>query len=255
MLKANKILNIILPIITIFLIFAVWYVFALAIGEAIILPTPFETLKKMFWLFSQSKFYSAFFATLIRSIIAFLISFVVALILAFLSRFFDKAKIVIQTIIPIIRALPTIAVVLLLLLWTSSFVAPIIVTMLVVLPTLYTAILNSLNEDILPSAVEFCKIYKVPKKQQIFKVFLPSLMPDLTINIGAGLSLNLKLMVAAEVLSQTAKSIGLLLNTSKIYYETAELMALVLVVVLSGVLIELCGNLIAKRLRSTVCRK
>ena len=53
-------------------------------------------------------------------------------------------------------------------------------------------------------------------------------------------------MVAAEVLAQTARSIGYLLNTSKVYFEIATMMALVLISVAVGVVIELIFNKIAQ---------
>ena len=52
-------------------------------------------------------------------------------------------------------------------------------------------------------------------------------------------------MVAAEVLAQTARSLGYMLNTSKVYFEISQMMALVLVAVFIGVVIELVFNKIA----------
>ena len=64
---------------------------------------------------------------------------------------------------------------------------------------------------------------------------------------GSGFSLNLKLMVAAEVISQTAYSIGYMLNTSKIYFEVATMIALVLVTVAIGLIIEGVFSFLSKK--------
>jgi len=78
-------------------------------------------------------------------------------------------------------------------------------------------------------------------------VELPQALPSVFTAIGSGISLNFKLMVAAEVLAQTAKSIGYMLNVSKAYFETAEMMALVVIAILFGVIVESVFNFIAKK--------
>ena len=54
-------------------------------------------------------------------------------------------------------------------------------------------------------------------------------------------------MVADEVISQTAYSLGYMLNTSKIYFETATMLALVLATVVFGVLIETLFNKLSSK--------
>jgi NitT/TauT family transport system permease protein len=157
--------------------------------------------------------------------------------LAILSERSFIAKKIISPIISIIRALPTIAVVLLLLFWTNSFVAPIIVTMLVVLPTLYvnlTSAISSVDKNLL----EMCYFYNVEKKQVLKKVIVPCILPQTLTAMGAGISLNLKLMVAAEVLASTAKSIGGLLNYTNSNLQTAKMIALVVITVILALIIE-----------------
>ncbi len=244
--KANKLFNLILPILTIICIIIVWTVAASLVDSEYILPNPLLALKAFTQLLSSSEFYLSLLGTLLRSLISFIISFILAFIFAILSKKFPNGKGAINTLISVIRALPTVAIVLLLLFWTNSFIAPIVVTLLVVLPTLYTNIYNSL-EEVDNELLTMCKLYKVPKKQVFFKVQLPQIMPSMLLAIGSGLSLNIKLMVAAEVLSATANSIGYMLNTSKVYFEIATMIAIVCVCVVIGLLIELIFSLLSKR--------
>ena len=72
------------------------------------------------------------------------------------------------------------------------------------------------------------------------------MLPQLLRSAGSGLSLNVKLMVAAEVLAQTGRSLGYLLNTSKVYLETATMIALVLVSVALGLIVEGVFGLLAR---------
>lgn len=243
--KANKILNIAVPLVTFFCIFALWAAAAAITDEEIILPRPSSALKEFFALFADKKFYRAYFTTLLRSLIAFVVSFTLAFAAAAGARKSRNAARVIGTLLPLVRALPTVAVVLLLVLWTSSRTAAVVVTMLVVLPTLYTNAESALSAADKETA-EMCRVYHIPVKTRVFKIYLPQILPPAVVAAGAGFSLNLKLMVAAEVIAATAEGMGTLLNLDKIYFESAHMLALVLVIVLTGILVESAAKGIAK---------
>jgi len=242
----KTLLNLILPLITVMCLFAVWAIVSSIVGSEYILPSVWVTIRSAFALFGKANFYLALLYTFIRVIIAFVISFTLAFILAFFSTKNQYVRRIVSPIISIIRALPTIAIVLLLLFWTNSNVAPVVVTMLVVLPTTYTGLKNAL-EEVDGELKEMCQVFGVDKKQVFFKVQLPAIMPSTCALIGSGISLNLKLMVAAEVLSATVRSIGNLLNYASYNGEMASMMALVLVTVILGFIIESVFNLISKK--------
>ncbi len=247
--KVNKWLNLILPVVSIIAVIVVWVIAWLITGSEYILPSVSGTLAAFFELFGSGKFYPAFAMTLLRSLIAFAVSFLLAFLLALLSKKSDKAERVLSPIISIIRALPTIAIVLLLLFWTNSNVAPIVVTSLVVFPTTYTGVRNVLD-SVDEEAILACKVFGVSKREIFYKVRLPQITPPALKLIGSGLSLNIKLMVAAEVLSATPKSLGNMLNFA--YYNSLDLgvvsmLALVLVVVIIGVTIEGAFNILSRK--------
>lgn len=244
--KSDKILGYALPVITVVCLIVIWWALAAAVGNGFILPDPVESVNALFALLKTGEFYVALSLTLVRSLIAFVVSFSAAAALAFLSDRYKSAKKVIKPIIGILRALPTVAVVLLLLLWTNSFIAPMIVTALVVLPTIFTnveAALQSIDKE----SVEACVFFGLPQKEIKKRVIVPQIAPQMLLSAGSGLSLNLKLMVAAEVLSQTARSLGYLLNTAKVYLETAQMIAVVLITVIIGVGIESAFSALSKK--------
>lgn len=252
--KANLLLSVLTPVITVLCIIIVWHIVAVKTGDEIILPTPLRTLEEIGRLLGDFRFYKAFFSTLLRSVIAFAFSFGLAFLLAIISKLNKVVKKVVSTLVPLLRSLPTIAIVLLLLLWTTSQVAPVIVTLLVVLPTTYTTLCEAL-EEVDYSLIEMCKTYGISKKRIVFEVYIPIILPTVLATIGSGLALNLKLMVAAEVLSQTVNSLGLLMNQSKIYFETATLLALVSLSVVTGLIFEVAGNFVASAIRGKRCSK
>ena len=242
----DKLLNAILPIISIVCIIAVWGSVALVVDNPYLLPTFSQTVSVFFSLLGKAEFYHVIFGTLARSLIAFIFSFSLALILALITNRRKVATKIVAPIISIIRVLPTIAVVLLLLVWTDEFIAPILVTFLVVFPTLYLSVKSALD-SIDYDQIEMCKVFGVSNKDILLKVKLPQIYPPILSAIGAGLSLNIKLMVAAEVLAYTTDSLGNLLQLSKLYDQTATMMALVLVTVILGLIIEGVFSLICKK--------
>lgn len=242
----DRVLNFVLPLITVAVIVILWALAAKAADSEYILPNIGETFSALLGLIKSADFYRAYFNTLLRSVIAFLISFLLAFVVALSSYKSDKAKRLLSPLIVIIRALPTIAVVLLLVVWTNSRLAPVIVTMLVVFPTLYNnlyAALCGIDKEL----NEMCKVFGVSERKRLKKVVFPQIAPEFIAAAGAGLTLNLKLMVAAEVLSQTARSMGYLLNTSKIYFEISTMLALVLITVITGLVIEWIFAIFSKK--------
>ena len=244
--KYNKVLNLILPIITILVIILIWLLGAVIVNETIILPTPFETISSMVSLLGTKVFWINLLGTVGRSLIAFAVSFILGLGLAIAVKFSNVSKSIIKIIVSIIRAMPTIAVILLLLLWTNSKVAAVVVTMLVVLPTIFNTMQDALSK-IDSDIISMLKLYNINKKDMFFKYILPIIMPSTIRAIGSGLALNIKLIVAAEVIAGTARSIGNMMSQAKIYFETAELFAVVVLMIILSVTIELVFAKIASK--------
>lgn len=242
----GKILKRLTPLFTVGVIIVFYTVSAVIVNNEYILPSFHGILSAFIGLFVKKAFYLAFLSTFLRSLIAFIISFVIAFVLSWLSFKYDTAKRIISVLISLTRALPTIAVVLLLLLWTNSDIAPVIVTMLVVLPTVYSSLYSGFN-SVDDGVKNMLKTFGISKKDSIVKVYIPTVLPVCLKTVGDGLSLNIKLMVAAEVLSSTANSLGYMLSSAKSYFMVAEMFALVVVSLLTGVIIELVFDKISTR--------
>ena len=242
----SRITNLILILIPFVFILIVWQIGSLFTNE-FILPSVGETFSALLKILGEGKFYGSLIGTVFRTFVAFILSFIVAFLLAFWSRISKQTEVMISPIISFFRALPTIAVVLLLLVWTNSFIAPIVVTSLVVLPTVYSSLKEaffSVDKDL----IRVLKLYGVDKKTLLKKVYFPSVLPSVLSTVGGGFSLNLKLMVAAEVIAGTANSLGSMLNSSKVNFATAKMIALVVITVVIGIIIEAIFNSVSKKI-------
>ena len=239
--------NLTISLLSVLTMLVIWSLSSAIINSEYILPSVWQTLVAMANLFGESKFYLALLMTLLRSLIAFAVSFTLGFALSLLAVKNDSVQRFIAPIISVMRALPTIAIVLLLLFWTkNSDVTSIVVTMLIVFPTVYTGLKNSLN-SVDWQVVEMARAFNVSNKEIFKKIKLPSILPPTLSVIGSNLSLNLKLMVAAEVLSVAVRSLGNLLNHASYNGEISTMMGIVFVVVIIGVAIESVFEHLAKK--------
>ena len=245
--KLLKILNNLLyPVLSVIVIAVIWYVVALVVDLELIVPSPTKAIQEFFLLFTEKSFYSAFFSSIGRSLIAFSISALLASLLALVSMFFAPLKKFLSVPVAVTRSLPTMAVVLLLVIWTGAKTAPVVVTALVVFPSLYASFYDALS-GVDKELVEVCKVCGGGKKALLLKVYLPLSAPACSLAVSANLSLSLKLTIAAEVLASTANSIGHAMQLSQIYFETARLMALTTATVIIAVVLEKVLYLILKK--------
>lgn len=243
--KLNKIFNLIMPMFTIGLVLIVWQMIAVAEENEYVVPTVETTLQEFVKLFGEKKFYIALLSTLLRSVIAFLLSFIISSVLAYFASKRLFAERIILPVISITRTLPTIAIAWLILFWTNNQVAPIVITMLVVLPTSYTQIKNALDA-VNKTSLEAGRVDGAGYFNCFLRIEMPQIAPDLFSVIGSGLALNLKLMVAAEVITATIKSLGNMINLST-PFEVARTLALSIVVLIIGLIVEFIFNILSKR--------
>ena len=230
---------------------AVWGIAYAAVGNAYVLPSPLETAKAAGKLLGEGSFYLAFFATLGRTLLAFLTALVLGGGLAVLAYLLPAIEKALRGVMAVLRALPTMAVLLLVLLASYQF-APVVVGVLTLFPLLYTATYSALV-GVDKRLVEMSEIYRVPMRKRMAKLYLPMALPQWLREGISFLSFGLKLTVSAEILAFTYRSMGGLLQEANISAETAEMMALTVLVCLVGVVIELFGARLTKALEGTVC--
>ncbi len=116
--------------------------------------------------------------------------------------------------------------------------SPVIVTVLVLFPMIYSQ-LTAAAEGIDGGIKEMAEVYGVSKKGRLFKIYLPLVSPAVFSQTGANISLGLKVMISSEVLVNTAKGLGGMMQTSSGAGEIARLAALTLAAVILGLIIEL----------------
>ena len=226
-----------MPFIALAIVLAIWAIVAASINSQIIFPSLQSTIEAFFELLTQKSFYTSLGNTLGRVLLSFVISFAFALVFAILSSLLKDVGKVVSILTSIMRTIPTMSIILLALIWLSTLNAPMLVAILVIFPLQYAGLLNAIvNVD--PRLIEMAKIYKVPLKKQILMLYLPEAAPSVFSTIKSTISLNVKLIIAAEVMAQTRASMGLQMQQASMYLEMHVLFAWTIVAVLLGLLLE-----------------
>ena len=90
------------------------------------------------------------------------------------------------------------------------------------------------------------EVYNINRREKLTKIYLPLISPNILSQSGADISLGIKVMISAEVLAGTYKSLGGLMQNARAYIDMPQLAALTIIAVMTGLLIDLCFSLIEK---------
>lgn len=244
--RLYSILNLSIPIATLLAVVIIYAIVSKVVGVEMLVPSVPNVIKEFFSLFAKSSFYKALFGTLGRAALAYLLAFVFAMIFAILTKMCPHLRRALSPIVLLIRIMPTMSIILLALIWFNSFQSTILVAFCVIFPMLYTSFcdaIHAVDKDL----IEMSKVYRVSKYNQIFKMYLPQTLPMALTGIKSSIGLNLKLVIAAEVLAQTANSIGVYMQLAKINLDTATLLAWTVVAIILGGIFEGIVVLIEKK--------
>ncbi len=231
---------------TLLVFLLVWGIAYIAFGNELLVPNLFTCIKEIGKLFSNGQFWNGYFGTLSRAFLAFILSFVLGAGFALVSYLVPVFRKILLPFLSFLRSLPTMAILLILLVLCGAGNAPVLVGFFTLFPLLYTELLTALLQ-IDEKLIEMSRVYKVPLKKQIARLYLPEIRPVVLRETGAGLAFSLKLIVSAEVLAGTYKSLGGMMQDAKLFMEIPALFALVFVTFLSGLVFELTGEIFASR--------
>ena len=222
-----------------------WLILYLAVGNDIVIASPVDTAVQAVILLGESAFWQAFFATFLRAILAFALSAVLAFTFALISYLYPVFLRFFTGVCAILRALPTMAVLLILLVLFNRAEVPVAVGVLTLFPVLFTAYFSALA-GVDKKLVEMGKTFGVQSKKLVFDLYLPSMKNALILESAAGFSFSIKLIVSAEILANVAGSLGGQMQEASMYAQMPTLFALTLLVCLLGLLVEGVASLFVK---------
>lgn len=211
------------------------------IDNEIIFPTIRSTIRGLMEIIGEPNFLIIIKHSLLRNVTGFLISLFLAIFIGILS---SLSRIIYNMMVPIMNffsSVPTMAIIILALIWLNNEFVPLFVGFIMVFPVLYEAVLNAiLNID--QNIINMVQLYKVDKIVIIKDIYLPSIFINLGLIFTSTLGMSLKMVIAGEVLSQPKYGIGSNLQLQKTYLNTSKVFAWIIIILLISKILEYLLN-------------
>lgn len=234
---------------SIFFFFIIWEGVALYIDNSLLFPRVSEIFLSLKNLVASGDFTLILWNTLSRFFISIVFSLILAIIFSVASYRYEVISFLLFPFIIFLRAVPTIAIIIVVLIWSSVEKVPIVVGVLILFPILYESILGGIK-NVDKNLLKMSKVFKVPTKRVVRNIYIPSIYYSISSNIPSYIGLTFKVIIAGEVLSQESLSIGGEIFINKIYLESSNIFAWIIVVIVLNYLLEKG----LKTINSRVCR-
>ncbi|TCK92738.1 NitT/TauT family transport system permease protein [Natranaerovirga hydrolytica] len=212
----------------------IWKIISLIVDKEILIPSPESTYQEMIRIITAPNFLLSVWNTLRRAIIGFVIAMTLGITLGMVGGFSNIVYYLFRPFVLMNKAVPTMAIILLALIWLESEKAPILVGFVVIFPILYENTVQGIR-NVDKKLLEMMKIYKISRFNQLRDLYLPSIKSYIKGAMSVAIALNLKIIVAAEVLSQPRLSIGTSFQIERVNLNTAGVFAWAFItVILAG---------------------
>ncbi|MBQ3557011.1 MAG: ABC transporter permease subunit [Oscillospiraceae bacterium] len=215
----------------------VWQAAALLVGFELLLPAPLTVFARLGELAVTTQFWQTALLSLGRVALGLVWGIVLGVVLAALSCTFRWADTLVSPAVGVVRATPVASFILLVLLWTQRGQVPVIIAALMVLPIVYGNVTRGIRETD-PKLLELARAYRFSRWKTVRLVILPGVRPYFFSAVTTALGLAWKSGVAAEALCWPKVAIGTEIYYTKLNFETADLFAWTLVVILLSLGLE-----------------
>ena len=212
----------------------IWQLISLLVDNHILLVGPIETFRTLLELLPQGVFWSACFATCGRIAAGFVLGTCLGIVLAACSAKYMLVEEILAPFFTIMKAMPVASFVVIFLIWWGSAQLAAVISFCIVLPNLYINTLEGIKSAD-KKLLEMAQVFEMPLWNRFFYIYRPALKPfwESAVKLAAGMSW--KSGVAAEVIGLPDHAIGERLYMSKIYLDTAGVLAWTIVMILLSV--------------------
>lgn len=201
-----------------------WQILSLICGNSILMVGPLETAVALGKNIVQLRFWQTVLSSYARILVGLLAGTGAGILLAAAGYRYKIIEEICQPFMTLIKAIPVASFTVLLLIWWGSAHLATAICLLVVLPHIYINTLEGLKATD-KELLEMAQVFKLPVWNRFFYIYRPALRPFLESSLKISIGMAWKSGVAAEVIGTPDFSIGERLYLSKIYLNTADVLA------------------------------
>lgn len=222
-----------------------------AVGEDLLLVSPFSALRRVIELAVSGAFWHIVFGSVARILLGFFLGLLLGTVIAAATARSQALYAFFSLPMSIIKATPVASFVILALVWIRGANLSVFIAFLMVLPLIWSNVHEGIMQ-IDEKLLEMAAVYRLPRSAILKNITVPSVLPYFLSAAKVGLGFSWKAGIAGEVIAIPAAAIGTQLYNAKVYLETTDLFAWTAVIILLSVLLEklmIHGiNALAKRL-------
>jgi len=214
-----------------------WEILSRVVNKEILLAPPIAVIQTLGRLSMSLSFWQTILFSSARIILGFLLALILGIAMAILSY---RSRIFFELISPmmkVIKATPVASFIILALIWIHSKNLSILISFLMVLPLIFTNILQGIRSTD-GKLLQMAKVFKISWNKKITAIYVPAVIPYFISACSVGLGFCWKAGIAAEVIGLSTGSIGWRLYEAKLYWMTKELFAWTIVIIIISILFE-----------------
>lgn len=214
-----------------------WGIAAWAVGKPLLLPYPWQVFCRLGELLLTAEFYLATLRSIRNVLLGILVALLLGVLLSALTHRIPALQALLFPVMTVIKSTPIVSFIILAILWIGAGAVPSFITVLIVLPVVWTNLVTGL-ERIDPQLTEMTRVFGLSPSARLHRLVIPSVMPYFLSACRTSVGLAWKAGIAAEVLAVPLATIGAMLSDAKQYLEAVDLFAWTLVVILLSLLLE-----------------
>ncbi len=209
----------------------------MAVGLELLLPQPLTVANTLLGLLPEAVFWRSVLFSLARVFGGLLAGTLLGVLFGALMAASPVWDTLLSPAVRLMRTVPVASFIVLALLWLESWLLPAVITTIVVLPV----VCSNVKAGIAATDTQYLEMaycYRFGRLKTLRLVYVPSVFPYFRAAVTSAIGMGWKSGVAAEVLCHPKLAIGSHLYDAKVYFETDQLFAWTIVVIILSLLFE-----------------
>ena len=165
---------------------ALWQLLAMAVGQQLLVPTPLSVVQRLGTIWQEDGFWSTIWFTFRKIVAGFLLGLGFGLGFGALAGRFPLFEILFRPWAVMIKSIPVASFIIICLIWMSSARLSIFISFLMVLPIIYSNVLQSIH-SVDRQMLEAVKVFRLSWPKRVLYLWLPQLKPYLLSACGVSL--------------------------------------------------------------------
>jgi len=216
---------------------ALWAFAAHRVGKPLLFPSPATVVGRLWEMLGTASFYRITARSLWNVTSGIVIAMLGGSVLSILTARIPLLRDLLLPIMTVIKTTPVASFIVLALIWIGSAKVPSFITVLIVLPIVWTNLDVGFSK-IDPQLSELTRVYRFSPKRRLQMLVIPSLKPYFVSACRTSIGLAWKAGIAAEIIAMPFGTVGMMIGEAKLYIMTTDMYAWTLTVILLSLIIE-----------------